>query len=131
LSDFVPAVAAVSEGGECDTLAIGGDTYLVGLTFPSLAQPQRRVSLRIDGKGTILTYSDLRGDRRPPEKRTAPLTAITINFDQRIGTAGNEWPGRPDQTAFGTPEAVMAAENLGQPGEMLKLVKARCLGPPA
>ena len=128
LAAFVPAVAAVSEGGECDTLALGGDVYLVSLLFPSRADDQRRVSLRIDGRGTLLSYSDLRGDRRRPEERTGPLTAVTINFGQG-GTAANEWPGRPAELTLGTADDFLTSELLGKPGDMVKLIQARCLRP--
>ena len=127
LSAFVPGVVAVTEGGECETIPLDGSRRMVLMSFPSRAAAQRAVAVQVAPNGTVLNYSDLRGDRRPVAERTGPLTAITINFELRAGTAANEWPGRPNELVFGTPEAFMAAENLGRPGEMLKLVTSRCI----
>ena len=130
LSGFVPAVVAVTEGGECETIPIDGSRRMVLMSFPSRVDAQRVVALQVGPNGAVLNYSDLRGDRRPVTERTRPLTAITVNFELQAGTAANEWPGRPNELAFGTPADFLAAENLGRPGEMLKLVTSRCIARP-
>ena len=129
VADFVAAVPAISTGGECQTIPIDRGSRLVLLSFPARAHAERNVSLRLDAAGTLLNYSDVRGDLRRREQRTGAVTSVVITFDQGVGTASNEWPDRPIQLVFGTPAEILAAENLGRPSEMVKEVIARCAPP--
>ena len=133
VADFVPAVAAIAEGGECKTIAIEPGQRLILLSFPTFREPQRNVSLTVDPTGNLLNYSDVRGDLGAlrPQERTGPLTAVTITVGQGIASATNEWPNRPAEVVLGAPADFMAAENLGRPDEMVKLIMARCAAPSA
>lgn len=126
---FVPAVAAVTEGGECARLASRPGQTLFLLSFPSRTASQRNVSVVVDTAGTLLTYSDLRGDLRRPELRTGPVTAITINFERSLASATNEPPGQIARMVQGTPAQLLAAEHLGPPGALIAQLRDRCGAP--
>ena len=126
---FVAAVPALTAGGECETIPIDRGSRMVLLSFPTRAKAERNVALTLDATGTLLNYSDLRGDLREREQRTGALTAVVVTFDQGTASATNEWPNRPTQLVFGTPAEILAAETLGRPGDMVKEVMSRCARP--
>ncbi len=126
---FVAAVPATVTGGECEMIPVGGGSRILLLAFPARTRAERNVALTLDAAGTLVNYSDLRGDLRAREQRTGAVTAVMVSYDQGTASASNEWPDRPMQLVFGLPAEILAADNLGRPGEMVKEVLARCAPP--
>jgi YD repeat-containing protein len=130
LEAFVPAVAAVEEGGECDTVRIAradDPVTLIILSFPRTDAPTRNVSVTYDSAGQRLRYNDLRGDLR--REKTGPQTSILLDFSRRTAFATNEVPGRPAEIATGDLASALTAAHLGLPQRMLDLVQTRCGAP--
>jgi hypothetical protein len=125
--NFVPAVAAMEEGGECEMLPRGTtapDETLVILSFPNRQNTRRNVSLALGPGGQLLRYNDLRGDLR--REKTGPQTSVVIDFVTQSAIASNEWPERPGKAVFGKPEQFLRQNSLGVPERLIQLVKSRC-----
>jgi hypothetical protein len=130
VASFVPAVAALDQGGECETLSrgiSGRDETLVILSFPDRRNTRRNVSLAFDGQGRLLRYNDLRGDLR--SVKTGPQTSIVIDWETQSAIASNEGPGSHAPAVLGTPEQFLRQSNLGSPEQLIEQVKSRCATP--
>lgn len=124
---FIPAVAAVEEGGECETLPRGTtapDETLVILSFPNRQNTRRNIALALGPSGQLLRYNDLRGDLR--RQKTGPQTSVVIDFETQSAIATNEWPEQPGKAVFGKPEQFLRQNSLGVPERLIQLVKSRC-----
>jgi hypothetical protein len=126
-ASFVPAVGALEEGGECDTLPQGttapGETLVI-LSFPTRQNTRRNISLALDARGRVLRYNDLRGDLR--QEKTGPQTSIVIDFQAQSAIATNEWPGGAGTAVVGKPEQFLRENSLGVPERLIQLVRSRC-----
>jgi hypothetical protein len=128
-SGFVAAVPAFEGEGRCQTIPVSGGEQLRVLQMDGPGGARRSVSLRFDGAGTLLSYSDVRGDLRV--NGDGPKTAITLGFDNGSGTAMNERAPAAAATqgiVISRPEAMLDLANLGTPRRMIETVKARCGG---
>jgi hypothetical protein len=122
LAAFVAAVPPFGEGGECRKFDQG---RRVLLWFPGPGQAARSVSVEVDARGEVLSYSDVRGDVQVDG--TGPRTSIMVDLEHDNALAMNERVAAPAVT-MGRGAEAMDLENLGNPRRMIELVRGRCMG---
>lgn len=139
LEGFEPLVSRITEGGECTTSELAADgVRSISMAFPTLDDPRTRVTLVVDGAGTVLRYSEERGGLGPrtggggPDIPGAsdgpPRTAIEMNFQTGQARALNTGGGRVGFGVQGRTAEFQYHPNLAQPLALANEVRDRCLG---
>jgi hypothetical protein len=124
LAEFRPQVpAGVDAGGRCREFAYAVQQLgLRGITW-RLDGPDRRfwrIDVAIDSTGAVRRYYEDRYGY------TAGRTIIFVDFEAGQGSAQNEIPGRPGETAVGDPSTVFHAPNLDNPWSRATRFLERC-----
>jgi hypothetical protein len=97
------------------------------------ADSAARVVTAIWGKdGRLLSYSDARGDLRPPfpaDVRRNPRTTIKIDMLQHVALTYNDVDGEQQGSAASDSEGAIDMDNLGPPRRMLERLRQQCGAP--
>lgn len=142
LADFTPDVAPVDSGGECRVMRTSGSgATIVTAYFPNQRDPETVVSLAFDSVGTLVRFTDSRGNIRinippgsSPSVRDSLLrssgdakrrTSITLDYPLDRAFAVNSGGSEPTQGVTGTIREMESLEKLGPPSA--RLVRARKL----
>ena len=120
---FVPLAPVPPGEGVCRTREMQGGERLV-LLASGTESAGRRVGFAVDGAGTVVSYSDIRGELRAG--RPGAATLIALDFVRDAGSARNERDGRVETLATGRASEMRTLENLGNPARMIETVRARC-----
>lgn len=120
---FVPLAPVPPGEGVCRTRDMQGGERLV-LLASGTESAGRRVGFAVDAAGTVVSYSDIRGELR--EGRAGATTLIALDFVRDAGSARNERGGRVETLATGRASEMRTLENLGNPARMIETVRARC-----
>lgn len=144
IAAFVPEIAPVDSGGECDITRTGGNGATVAsVAFPRLANAQTRMSVTFDSSGRLVRFSERRGVMPPlrfgPEVTAAArdsafrdavrrVRSTTITFDYVIDQAVvmNSGGGRPTDAVLGTVRMFESLERLGPPRAHVARLRALC-----
>ena len=89
--------------------------------------PGQRITVFVDADGVPTRYMDVRGDL-PTDDQVGDRTTIGLYLTEGYTIAGDH-PSGQELEVFEFPlEEATVSENLGNPGEMLQHVLARCGG---
>ena len=133
--EFVAAVPAVDDDGRCETFPVrfGPGQRALFYGFGPYNRPTRRVMVLLDTDGNVVRYSDGRGDLRAPMDPTVsardPLgqrTSISIDWFKQSGVFVNSQGTLPSTGIRAEGPDVLVAGNLGSPGLMVAIIRARC-----
>ena len=133
-SRFVPAVEFRDTVASCalPTASPAPGERAFSLRFGD-ADSAARVVTAIWGKGgKLLSYSDARGDLRPPfpaDVRRNPRTTIKIDMLQHVALTYNDVDGEQQGSAASDSEGAIDMENLGPPRRMLERLRQQCGAP--
>jgi hypothetical protein len=134
-SEFVAAVPAVDGDGRCETFPVrfGPGQRALFYGFGPHNRPTRRIMVLLDADGSVVRYSDGRGDLRAPMDPTVsahdPLgqrTSIAIDWFKQSGVFVNTLGTLPSTGIRAEGPDVLVAGNLGSPGLMVAIIRARC-----
>ena len=133
--EFVAAVPAVDDDGRCETFPVrfGPGQRALFYGFGPHNRPTRRIMVLLDTDGNVVRYSDGRGDLRAPMDPTVsardPLrqrTSISIDWFKQSGVFVNSQGTLPSTGIRAEGPDVLVAGNLGSPGLMVAIIRARC-----
>lgn len=137
VEEFVPAVAAVDTGGQCQAAVVlpgsppGQRTHV--MRFGTAAERSRSVAVTVSAAGMPIRYSDGRGDLRAPFNKSVtadkPLgmrTSIAIDLRDTTAMLRNEGPGVPQHILRVYGPAILTAPNLDEPAKQIARVLAMC-----
>ena len=123
LAEFRPQVPAVVDtAGRCREYAFAVQEGLRGVSWRLDGPAHRfwRIDVAIDTMGAVRRYFEDRYGY------TAGRTIIVVDFHRGQGSAENEIPGQPGQTAVGDPATVFQASNLDDPSARATRLLGRC-----
>jgi hypothetical protein len=124
LAEFRPQIpAGVDTGGRCREYAYAVQQLgLRGVAWRRDGPDRRfwRIDVAIDSMGVVRRYYEDRYGY------TAGRTIIYVDFQAVQGSAENEIPGQPRQTAVGDPGTVLQAPNLDDPSSRAARLLERC-----
>ena len=131
---FVPAVEFSDTVASCvkPTVALHPGERGFSLRFGSTDSVQRLVTAVWRSDGQLLSYSDARGDLRPPfpaDAQRNPRTTITIDLLRHVALMYNDVDGEQQGSAASDAEGAMDSQNLGPPREMLERLRRQCGAP--
>lgn len=131
---FVPAVEFTDTVANCvqPTTALHPGERAFSLRFGRADSAQRIVTAVWGSGGKLLSYSDSRGDLRPPFPANAqrnPRTTITIDVLRHVALMYNDVDGEQQGSAASDAEGAMESENLGPPRQMLERLRRQCGAP--
>jgi hypothetical protein len=131
---FVPAVEFRDSVANCvqpTTLLHPGDRAF-SLHFGTVDSAQRVVTGVWGSDGKLRSYSDARGDLRPPfppDAQRNPRTTIKIDVLRHVALMYNDVDGEQQGSAASDAEGAMDSENLGPPRQMLDRLRRQCGAP--
>ena len=131
---FVPAVEFHDTVATCvqpTTLLQRGERGF-SLRFGSVDSAQRVVTGVWGSDGRLLTYSDARGDLRPPfpaDAQRNPRTTIKIDILRHVALMYNDVDGEQQGSAASDAEGAMESDNLGPPRQLLERLRRQCGAP--
>lgn len=140
---FVPDVAPVDSGGECNvSKPFGSSVTFVTAYFPSLDSARTNVGLTFDSAGKLVRFYDRRGSVRVryPRGATAAqrdsiaaaaegrLRSTQISFDWPVdqAIARNSGGGKPTVAVIGTIRSMENVAALGPPTQRIQRVRRLC-----
>ena len=133
-SRFVPAVEFRDTVASCaqPTASLERGERAFSLRFGDADSAARVVTAIWRKDGTLLSYSDARGDLRPPfpaDVRRNPRTTIKIDMLQHVALTYNDVDGEQQGSAASDSEGAIDMENLGPPRRMLERLRQQCGAP--
>jgi len=133
-SHFVPAVEFPDSVASCTqpTVTLHPGERGFSLRFGSVDSAQRIVTGVWSSDGKLLSYSDARGDLRPPfpaDARRNPRTTIMIDMPKHVALMYNDVDGEQQGSAASDSDGAMDSENLGPPRQMLERLRRQCGAP--
>lgn len=133
-SRFVPAVQFPDTVANCaqPTASLKPGERAFSLRFGDTDSAARVVTAIWRKDGTLLNYSDARGDLRPPfpaDVRRNPRTTIKIDMLQHVALTYNDVDGEQQGSAASDSEGAIDMENLGPPRRMLERLRQQCGAP--
>lgn len=143
LSAFVPEIAPMDSGGECDIRrSSGSGATFVSASFPTRAAARMRVGLAFDSLGHLVRYTEQRGvwtPHLPPRATPTQVdsaihaainatrsTNLSIDYALDQAVISNTGGSRPQQGVLSTVRAMESRENLGNPRARLERVRKLC-----
>lgn len=133
-SRFVPAVEFPDTVAHCaqPIASLERGERAFSLRFGDADSAARVVTAIWRKDGTLLSYSDARGDLRPPfpaDVRRNPRTTIKIDMLQHVALTYNDVDGEQQGSAASDSEGAIDMENLGPPRRMLERLRQQCGAP--
>jgi len=140
---FVPEIAPVDSGGECNVIRTGGSgATIVSASFPSRTAAQTQATITFDSSGRLIRYSERRGVAKIPSTkgmtdaqrdstiRTAnsATRSTSISLDYAIDQAivMNRGGGKPTDAILATVRAIERLEKLGPPIARVERMRRLC-----
>ena len=133
-SHFVPAVDFRDTIATCaePPASLGPGERGFSLRFGQADSAQRIITAVWGRGGSLIRYSDARGDLRPPfpaDARRNPRTTITIDVPKHVALMYNDVDGEQQGSAASDADGAMDSENLGPPRRMLDRLRRQCGAP--
>jgi len=131
---FVPAVEFRDTVATCVPASspVRAGEHAFTLRFGTIDSAQRIVTGVWGSDGRLLSYSDARGDLRPPfpaEAQRNPRTTIKIDVVRHVALMYNDVDGEQQGSAASDAEGAMESENLGPPRQLLERLRRQCGAP--
>ena len=132
-SHFVPAVEFRDTVANCTqpTTSLQSGERGFSLRFGD-ADSAARIVTAVWKNGKLLSYSDERGDLRPPfpaDVRRNPRTTIKLDLLQHVALTYNDVDGEQQGSAASDSEGAIDSQNLGPPRRMLERLRRQCGAP--
>ena len=133
-SHFVPAVEFRDTVASCTqpTVTLQAGERGFSLRFGGTDSAQRIVTAIWGSDGKLVSYSDARGDLRPPfpaDARRNPRTTIKIDVPRHVALMYNDVDGEQQGSAASDADGAMDSNNLGPPRMMLDRLRRQCGAP--
>jgi hypothetical protein len=140
---FVPEIAAVDSGGECNVIRTGGSgATIVTASFPTRTAAQTQATITFDSSGRLIRYSERRGVAKIPSTKgmtdpqrdstirtvSAATRSTSISLDYAIDQAVvmNRGGGKPTDAILGTVRAIERLDKLGPPIARVERMRRLC-----